>query len=72
MTNNRKRIRIVYNEQKDSYDLETFTAGAWELISRFQCVRQQGEQDNKEPMFINCSIVHDIHRAIIQGYTLVI
>lgn len=61
----KKKARIIYNEEFDSFDVEILTDEGWGLDRRYKCVtREGGNQAN----FIHFGILRKIAELHYQGY----
>ena len=67
------KIKIVYNKEKDEFQLWSRLYGEdeWEFVRGCRCVRREGEKDDEEPTYVHWSILGEIRRFLALGYELV-
>ena len=67
-----KQVRIRYDEENDSFNLEISTNGGktWGLSQSAKC-RCCGEEPNGDPSFVHFSIITKMKEAVNIGYRFV-
>lgn len=65
----KKKARIIYNEEFDSFDVEIMTDEDWRLDQRYLCVYRDGFT-NRGKNFIHFGILRKICDLQWQGYTV--
>lgn len=61
----KKQARIIYNEIFDSFDVETFANGDWELYARYIC---KASDSNAQRHYIHFGILRKIADLTHMGY----
>jgi hypothetical protein len=67
------KARIGYNKNEDAYELLISTDGGktWGMSVSSKCQRCEKDKPDAEPMFISCTLIEEMKRAISYGYEIV-